>query len=71
MHPKTITKIHIGGPSFGEFWFQRVIMESRDHELQVHCKYIQGNFYSFKCVRVSTAVSLYGLHLIAAPSTVK
>ena len=26
-------------------------------------------FTDFKCVRLSTVVSLYGLHLIAAPST--
>ena len=28
-------------------------------------------FTVFKCVRLSTVVSLYGLHLIAAPSTVE
>ena len=28
-------------------------------------------FTVFNCVRLSTVVSLYGLHLIAAPSTIK
>ena len=28
-------------------------------------------FTVFSCVRLSTVVSLYGLHLIAAPSTIK
>ena len=40
------------------------------HSDTVHCKYIRGNFYSFNCVRISTVISLYGLHFIAAPSTV-
>ena len=38
---------------------------------EVHCKYIQGIFYTFKLCLVSTVISLYCLHLIAAPSTVE
>ena len=39
--------------------------------ISVHCKYIQGIFYTFKLCLVSTVISLYCLHLIAAPSTVE
>ena len=50
----------------------RIVVRSYDGAMKfqptVHCKYI---FTVLKCLPISTVISLYGLHLIAAPSTVE
>ena len=63
----------------------RGISDFKAHDLKIKIKRSTYNFESikhtanifkviftvFKCVRLSTVISLYGLHLIAAPSTAK
>ena len=57
-----LTKTVLVGPKW--FWSDQI-----DLYLTVLVKLVI--FTLFKCVQLSTVVSLYGLHLIAAPSTVK
>ena len=54
-----------------------VVVKAEDHHTDrniLEDSYYTANIFMviftvFKCVRLSTVVSLYGLHLIAAPST--
>ena len=48
-----------------------VKLNLRRHRIVHTANIFEAIFTVFNCVLISTVISLYGLHLIAAPSTVK